>query len=91
MIYYVRLVGMLLAYTLIGAIAALILGSLCGAVGGLALASYNNLLPNAPNATYIPAAYYVGYVIGLISIFPGAAGGFLFAIMKALLQRAKNK
>lgn len=69
----------------------MVIGSLFGAIGGLVLAFYNNLLPDSPNAAYIPSAYYVGYVIGIIAIFPGAIGGLLFAIMKVLLRRVNVK
>ena len=76
------MITVLLGYTLAGLVAALIAGYLCGAVGGLMLTAYNNLLPDAPNGAYLPMAYLLGNIGAKLAILPGAAGGLLLYLLR---------
>ncbi len=87
MIYYLKLILVLLAYTLTGAIVAVIIGYLFGAIGGLLLTFYNNLLPDAPNGAYLPMALLTGNIGAILTILPGALGGFLTGIVKIVIKR----
>ncbi len=86
MIYYLKLIGLIIGCTVAGMLAAAITGYLLGAIFGLSLTFYNNTLPDAPNGAYLPMVYLLGYIGAKLAVLPGAAVGFLTGIIKIMLK-----
>ena len=97
MIYYLKLIAMLLACTFAGAIIATIAGYLVGAICGLTMTFYNNnfMTDTSPQGSYLWWANFCGYLIAIFAILPGAAGGFLVGLIKTLpkwkIERRENE
>ena len=89
MIDYLKIALLFLTYTLIGALAGIIVGYICGAMGGLILTAYNNnfLTETAPQGSYLWWANFCGYLIAVFAVLPGAAGGFLTCLVKISVKR----
>ena len=72
-----------LAYMLIGAIAAVVVGYFCGAIGGLLLTFYNNnFLSNTAQGSYLWWAKFCGYLIAVFAVLLGAGAGFWIRLIK---------
>lgn len=74
---------LLTVYTLAGAVGGVLVGYLGGAGGGLILSFYNNyFLPDAPLVRYFWWANFLGVLIAVFAVLPGAGGGLLFGFIR---------
>ncbi len=92
MINYLKIAGLFLIYTLVGALTGIVGGYICGAVGGLILTFYNNnfLTETAPQGSYLWWANFCGYLIAVFAVLPGAAAGFVTCLAKELIKRGNK-
>ena len=84
---YLKLAAICIIWAIIGAAVAAIAGYLCGAAGGLALTFYNNnFLPDAPQGSYLWWANFVGYIMAVLMVLPGAVVGLIVSLIKSLIN-----
>ena len=89
---YLKTAGLFLIYTLVGALAGIVVGYICGAIGGLILTAYNNniLTDTAPQGSYIWWAKFGGYLFAVFAVLPGALAGFVTCLARVLIKRGKK-
>lgn len=91
MLTYLKIAGKFLIYTLAGALAGIVVGYVCGAVCGLIMTAYNNnyLTDTAPQGGYLWWANFMGYLLAVFAVLPGAAAGFVTCLARILVKRGK--
>ena len=83
-IHYLKIVAIYLAYMLIGAIAAIIVGYLGGAIFGLLLVFYSSFTSETAHSSYWRWANFCGYYFALLAILPGVGAGFFVRLIKEI-------
>lgn len=84
---YIKDIARVIGYTLLGALATLLVGYLLGAMVGIRLTWENNNMPDTPYGSYSWWANFVGLITAIFAWLPGAFFGFLWGLIDVLKRR----